>query len=407
MLTRTCCLTLTMVACITAGEFAEAFDRGRPWTRHTIDNSSRGADGIRLADVNGDKLMDLTTGWEEGGIVRVYLNPGFAKSKQPWPAVTVGKVRSPEDAVFADVDGDGATDVVSCCEGSVMSVFVHWAPADKSQYLNPNAWKTEAIPATNKARRWMYCLPMQLDARRGIDLVAGAKNPNAEVGWLEAPESPRDLAAWRWRTIYKAGWIMSLFPVDVDADGDLDIIITDRKGRTRGCKWLENPGPGQAQRDMWKVHPVGGVGQEVMFMVPADLNKDRALDVLSAVRGSDLLFFKRTSVSPPAWKTFPIRMPPSTGTGKGVNVADIDLDGQLDIVFSCESSARKSGVIWMSYPKSVTDREWTAHEISGQAQGIKFDLIQLLDLDNDGDQDVVTCEERDNLGVIWYENPTR
>ena len=47
------------------------------------------------------------------------------------------------------------------------------------------------------------------------------------------------------------------------------------------------------------------------------------------------------------------------------------------------------------------------HEISGEEEGAKFDLIQTLDLDGDGDLDIVTCEERDNLGVIWYENPTR
>jgi len=29
-------------------------DRGPTWTRHTIDAGSRGADGIRLADANGD-----------------------------------------------------------------------------------------------------------------------------------------------------------------------------------------------------------------------------------------------------------------------------------------------------------------------------------------------------------------
>ena len=30
-----------------------------PWKRHTIDKSSRGADGVRLADVNGDGLQDI------------------------------------------------------------------------------------------------------------------------------------------------------------------------------------------------------------------------------------------------------------------------------------------------------------------------------------------------------------
>ncbi|MCB9783057.1 MAG: hypothetical protein H6751_08865 [Candidatus Omnitrophica bacterium] len=38
----------------------------QPWKRHTIDQSSEGADGVRLMDVNGDGLMDIATGWEEG-----------------------------------------------------------------------------------------------------------------------------------------------------------------------------------------------------------------------------------------------------------------------------------------------------------------------------------------------------
>lgn len=46
------------------------------WQRHTIDDSFLGAGGTRLADINGDGLLDITTPWEQGGQVRVYLNPG-------------------------------------------------------------------------------------------------------------------------------------------------------------------------------------------------------------------------------------------------------------------------------------------------------------------------------------------
>ena len=46
-------------------------------------------------------------------------------------------------------------------------------------------------------------------------------------------------------------------------------------------------------------------------------------------------------------------------------------------------------------------------DISGTIEGVKFDRIETIDLDGDGDLDVLTCEERDNLGVIWYENPLR
>ena len=48
----------------------------RPWPRHVIDDSLVGADGVRLADVNGDGLLDVASGWEESGLTRVYLNPG-------------------------------------------------------------------------------------------------------------------------------------------------------------------------------------------------------------------------------------------------------------------------------------------------------------------------------------------
>lgn len=407
---KTILVAIVVVVSLALGADLSASDRGPGWILHTIDDTSRGADGIRPADVNGDGLMDLTTGWEEGGRVRVYLNPGPKRAKQPWPAVTVGRVRSPEDAVFADLDEDGSIDVVSCCEGSERTMFVHWAPAEKSKYLDESAWKTEAIPASQKAGLWMFCLPLQVDGKAGVDLVAAAKGRGAEIGWFESPAQPRRLADWRWHAIYEAGWIMSLCAVDVDGDRDLDVVTSDRKGKNRGCHWLENPGSGKAeQRSHWKVHPIGGLGREVMFLAPADLDRDGRLDFVSAVRGSDLLLFRRTAAARPQWKTSSIRMPPETGTGKGVEVADLDLDGRLDVVFTCENAQRKSGVLWLASPKSrgITDPDWTAHEISGKQKGVKFDLIQLLDLDADGDLDVITCEERDNLGIIWYENPAR
>jgi hypothetical protein len=38
---------------------------------------------------------------------------------------------------------------------------------------------------------------------------------------------------------------------------------------------------------------------------------------------------------------------------------------------------------------------------------MKLDDIQLLDLDADGDLDVLTTEERTGWGVVWFENPAR
>ena len=114
------------------------------WKRHTIDDSSQGADGTRFADINGDGLLDITTPWEQGGEIRVYIHPAETDIRKPWPKVTVGQVGDPEDSFFVDLDGDGFIDVVSNCERRTKAIFVHWAPKDKNRLLDPTAWETES-----------------------------------------------------------------------------------------------------------------------------------------------------------------------------------------------------------------------------------------------------------------------
>ena len=130
---------------------------GIPWRCHIIDESSRGADGVKLADINGDGLMDIATGWEEGGVTRIYLNPGPDKSKSNWPMTTVGKTPSVEDAVFADLDGDGALDVVSCSEGGTKKIYVHWSPNNRDDLLSAKKWQQAVLPSSLKhSQQWMF-----------------------------------------------------------------------------------------------------------------------------------------------------------------------------------------------------------------------------------------------------------
>ncbi|MDM8004904.1 MAG: VCBS repeat-containing protein [Phycisphaerae bacterium] len=383
-----------------------ATDRGTPsaWPMHVIDNSSAGADGVRLADANGDRLPDVAAGWEEGGLIRVYLHPGTRAARRPWPAVTVGQVSSPEDAVFADLDGDGVVDVVSCCEGQEKTVFFHWAPRERSRYLDPTAWKTEALPASKGLCQWMFCLPIQVDGRNGVDLVVGGKNEAARIGWFEAPPDAHDLNAWKWHPLFDAGWIMSLIAEDMDGDGDRDILASDRKGASRGCLWIENPGPDRADTSRWPIHRIGAGDREYMFLTVADLDGDGLRDVVAATAGREWVYYRRTVAKPPAWESYTIELPADTGTGKSVSVADVDGDGRQDVVFSCEKSEGKRGLMRMKCAKVLTDRNWLSFDIAG-LKGAKFDLVQLVDLDGDGDLDVMTTEEAERLGVIWYENP--
>ena len=391
---------------------------GGAWPRHTIDNSSFGADGVRLADISGDGLLDIVSPWEQGGRVRVYLNPGPTGLREPWPAVTVGEVGDPEDAFFVDLDGDGSVDVVSSCEGTTRSVFVHWAPADSSRLLDPDAWTTEPVPASAGITQWMFAIALQVDAKNGVDLVAGSKGPHARIGWFEAPHQSRDLARWEWHPLYEAGWVMTLRLHDMDLDGDADIVATDRNGPGRGALWLENPGSGDFVSAAWAEHRIGPAGvHEAMHNAVSDLDGDGLDDLLVAVKGGPIQFHRRTRQLPPAWDTHSIEMPSGTGSGKSVAVADVDLDGQKDLVVACEHATdNRIGVFWLSYGDKPTEPNWEPRSIGGP-EGFIYDLIQLTDLDGDGDVDVVTLEEKGpylatgyegaELGVIWYENPAR
>ena len=380
------------------------------WRRHLIDGSSRGADGVRTMDVNGDQRPDIVTGWEEGGITRIYIHPGYGDVQLVWPAVTVGATPNVEDAVFCDLDDDGSVDVVSSCEGKTRRLFVHWAPRRSESYLNAEAWTTQALPATVGTQAWMFTLPMDIDTRNGVDLAVASKGPDGCVGWLQAPINPRDLNRWQFRRLADARWIMSLFSYDIDQDGDLDLIMSDRKGAASGVFWLEHPGPAQSPTTVWHRHLVGARGREVMFLDVVDLNGDNRPDVVASVKPDELHWMEQPDNPKKTWTAHVLKvdLPAGIGSAKGIRAGDIDGDGRIDLVYTCEhAQPPKRGVVWLGRV-SIGDRlSWVAHDISGP-DGIKFDRVELLDIDGDKDLDVVTCEERHHdggIGVFWYENP--
>jgi len=367
---------------------------GTIWTRHTIDNTSHGADGVKFGDLNGDGLPDIVTGWEEGGEVRVYLNPGPATAKTPWPRVIVGKAPNVEEAIFADLDGDGRLDVISGTEGKTRTVYWH--------RLNANRWRTDAFPATAGAQMWMQAVAADLDRQHGTDLLLASKGISATVGWLQAPQNPNDLAAWTFHKLREAGWVMSLLLHDMDGDGDADVVFTDRKGARNGLFWLEHPGAAANRiHAAWKEHVIGAQGREVMFADIGDVNGDGLADVAVAVKPVDIFIFLRQRGG--GWQQQIITLDGAQiGDAKAVKIADLNRDGLADLVFTCENAkGNREGVVWLEQQRNGP---WRQRPLGGP-EGVKYDLIQTLDLDSDGDLDVITCEERDQLGVIWYENP--
>ena len=351
-----------------------------PWLRHTIDSGHRGADGVRLGDFNGDGLMDVVTGWEESGLIRLYVHPGHTRARQPWPATTIAEAASPEDAVPMDLDDDGRLDIVSCHEGKRRQVLVHWNNGDQP-------WTTTSFPQLDGVM-WMYALPLtKLNSRRA--LVVGSKGKNASITLMLSPTDSqkanrRKISQWKKIPLRNAGWIMSLRAIDMDHDGDRDIVFSDRKGNHRRAGWLEQPSRPDSS---WKEHSIAGDELEVLFLT-ATPNR-----CLIATRNSITLDC-RSGAS--GWDIQEIANPPEVPLGKAVE--RLPDDSIVLTANSHSSSHPMSPGIWIRCPKGA----WSPID---ETPRVKFDRMEILDLDGDGDLDIMTCEERQNLGVIWYENP--
>ena len=237
--------------------FVACFANASPWTMHVIDDTSCGADGVKTGDLNADGLPDLVTAWEECGRVRVYLNPGHDNVKLPWPFLEIGEVADPEDAVLFDIDSDGRLEVLVATEGEETRLYQYRSQATAEPHSS-HRWSREALPLeaggnvvsnllcdwglrwrrligqeqschfNGRPRRWLYLEPAILDGERVV--FAGSKGHHATVSLYQWAAVGDGESIWRGEVLARAGWVMSLRVVDIDGDGDPDVLYSDRRG---------------------------------------------------------------------------------------------------------------------------------------------------------------------------------
>lgn len=182
---------------------------------------------------------------------------------------------------------------------------------------------------------------------------------------------------------------------DIDDDGDVDVVATvDEDGKVY---WCENPRPKRDPKTTrWSCHFIGTSGGYVKDVEIGDIDNDGNLDIVTRCHEVISIFKQETHLK---WT----RVQKNIHKNEGMDIGDIDGDGDLDIVLNG---------FWLETPNDFVHDNWMEHEIDPvwytQATDSWQDNcgnVNVADINMDGKRDVILCHsEKEKWPVVWYES---
>lgn len=181
---------------------------------------------------------------------------------------------------------------------------------------------------------------------------------------------------------------------DIDKDGMQDILASS--SQENSVAWWKNAGGNPIQ---WTKHPIDSTLLNAHAVDVTDFNDDGFNDILATSSGStQLVWYQSDGANPPNWtkKMVDTNFPNS----QSAMAVDLDNDSHMDVV---ASSSNGNEISWWRN-KGGQPLLWEKFVIANSLSGVDFPhWIQAVDMDNDGDLDVlgsmyITGE------IAWWRN---
>lgn len=389
---------------------------GASWTGNDLATGQDGARSPVLADLDGDGWLDAAAALADDGRVRVYRND-HTPGSGAWTASLAAVAVAPRQLSSLDLDLDGDADLVLgggdaiawaenlgagdfAGHGIAASVEGRAAAGDFDRDGDLDLMYGGAaddtlffLPNQNAARTFVA------RARQDVETIDGAR---AVVAGDLDNDGDADLAVAafasaqvRWEENTPAGWVAHPLPGgltgafgltlgDLDGDGDLDVIAA---GETASAVvWWRNDWPLANTFTRLSVGTLPGA----RGVAAGDVDRDGDLDVVAAGVGDDMALFTNNGGS--FTRTF---ITTTFNRAQSVALADVDGDGDADIVAAGNTADE---VAWWQNTSSGT--VWTKRAISGATLDGAYS-VHAVDLDLDGDLDVVSTSESEDSVTFW------
>jgi hypothetical protein len=286
-------------------------------------------------DVNGDGWMDYVSANYRSKSIYWVENPGQEGGR--WAKHMVDEPGPMETAILADVDGDGQLDVLP--NGTKFAAWWELTRVGNVKSLKPK-WTRHELPL-GIAGHGLGFGDVNGDGRG--DIVS----PH---GWLEAPKDRRK-GVWRLHHEFAIDRDCSvpMLVVDVDRDGDNDIVWG--RGHNLGLYWLEQGDVGFAGK--WSRHAIDTEWSQPHAIRWADMDGDGHGELVAGKRymahdGKDpgaydplVAYWYDFDTKTRSWRRHAISSGGPAGFGLDPKVVDLDHDGDLDVV-----SSGRSGLYW-------------------------------------------------------------
>ncbi|MBP85366.1 MAG: hypothetical protein CMJ64_01400 [Planctomycetaceae bacterium] len=256
-----------------------------PWRRHVISNDCPRAYDVTLGDFDKDGDVDAATTGYVSNQVAWYENPGKDRLDREWTRRLIdGAMQEARTIATGDFNRDGEIDLLAAAVGAL------GAPNHESQvvwYENPGEpakqeWTRRIISKELPAA--IHGHPVDLDRDGDLDVVmahgmrikADPKVERHQVVWYENIGKPRATPTWKRHKVGLLPFAFEAIAGDIDGDGDLDLAATAWAKGDR-VVWFENSGDGR-----WSQHVVRTDFRAANQVILADLNGDGQVDIVAS-----------------------------------------------------------------------------------------------------------------------------